>query len=333
MKTPADIRWKALALCCAAALWSCSGEHAMPEEEEAAITFSTPHNWGDTTAGTRLTSFSETPSFETGDRIGVFACYTPEGGTDEVQLMLNEEVEYTSSSSWYYDPVKYWPTSGTMTFYAYYPYDENATSTEAISFDNVLKDDIMWADPKTYDITADGTPASVELTFNHALAAIEVNVACSEGMDVLISSLKLLDSKSGIMTQGTLDITTDPDISGAFTPAGTPVSAVDFEITPPTALTPAPQTFGRFIPEYQGIEEGQMELAFVFVLDGVEEEASFTLPSTKEEEPRYPYSYDYGKRYIYNLVLNEDKSVSIMSIIIDNFEDDGNWISVNIGKE
>ncbi len=65
---------------------------------------------------------------------GIMAAYTNENAysNNASNFMYNQKVTYTSSDqSWNYSPIKYWPTNNgdKISFFAYAPYAENATST------------------------------------------------------------------------------------------------------------------------------------------------------------------------------------------------------------
>lgn len=124
------------ALSTAILCFSCSDTADEPIPARA-ICFSTPQEW----PGEGTPSRASLPAvFGTGDRIGVFACYSPSGdeAADETftsNFMCNQPVEF-NGTTWAYSPVKYWPTDGNVTFRAYYPYSDkyNTANNGTFSF-------------------------------------------------------------------------------------------------------------------------------------------------------------------------------------------------------
>lgn len=77
-------------------------------------------------------------SFESGDSFGVHAYYVPDDGTitsSTTAYISNLSVGY-NGSDWTYSPAKYWPLSGTLSFFAYYPYVE-AVETDDTTDENI----------------------------------------------------------------------------------------------------------------------------------------------------------------------------------------------------
>lgn len=90
--------------------------------EARAITFSIPRGWPGDGGRTRAGSPAV---FAPDDKIGVYACYTPQSGETEpftANFMRNQSVTF-DGTVWSYSPVKYWPTDGTIRFFGYFPYD------------------------------------------------------------------------------------------------------------------------------------------------------------------------------------------------------------------
>lgn len=122
------------ALSTAILCFSCS-ETADEPVHAKAICFSTPQEW----PGEGTPSRALLPAvFGTGDRIGVFACYSPsvDGAAGESftsNFMRNQPVEF-DGTAWTYSPVKYWPTDGRVTFRAYYPYSDKYNTADNGTF-------------------------------------------------------------------------------------------------------------------------------------------------------------------------------------------------------
>lgn len=115
---------------------------------------------------------------------GVFSKYT---GTASFPDFVNQKVT-CSNSKWTYTPLKFWPTQGTIKFYAYAPYKESKTLKEnTTTFDFTVADkaadqeDLLWANA-TGQITANSatsTKEKVKIHFYHALSRLGYTVKLS----------------------------------------------------------------------------------------------------------------------------------------------------------
>lgn len=206
----------------AAALIGCSEEgQIIPEGGALPVTITTPDCWPETRyiAG-------DQPTFEVGDRIGVFSYYIPEGGSAKElpDFMYNQLVTKKTDQEWVYSPTKYWPenTGDALRFIGYYPY-----GTEEIMLRNtgssVLFDiapnhhtDLLMSEPKNFTYGE-----SVALNFTHLLTRIKFNIThnCDGPCDLYVRQIKLKDctiSKTLKLANGDLstvqnsEITSDP---------------------------------------------------------------------------------------------------------------------------
>ena len=149
--------------------------------------------------GTRAVTSGSSTSFESGDAIGVTAYWIKDGGfiaDTAPNFMYNQKVEYSagtavdesSSGTWLYSPVKYWPVSGKVNFYAYYPYAQagdsrivlsgnTANGEPTLTYTNSEADiDLMAASSKGLSPSGGSpsaaSPAPVTLYFHHLLARV-----------------------------------------------------------------------------------------------------------------------------------------------------------------
>jgi formylglycine-generating enzyme required for sulfatase activity len=147
-----------------------------------------------------------TSMWEDGDEIGVFACTT--GGTLAASGNPVHNVKLTYSGGLWIGSV-YWPTYSSgitaMDFYAYYPYDISATDPTNITF-NVKADQGGTTSGKSNHNLSDlltaktankGKGETVSLSFNHALAMVQVSIpggrgwgAGVEGFNVTLRDMK-----------------------------------------------------------------------------------------------------------------------------------------------
>ena len=168
---------------------------------------------------------------------GVFAFYHEgviDSGTPAVwsdaspnypNYMFDQEVEYRGGTTYYYSPIRYWPTNieNTISFWAYYPYtayrsdnsralklyknndltgDYDASSTglpASLSFtvqtDAADQQDLMFdtfeSTDKTY-LNCAPTPGVVPLTFRHALSLVRFNFGeLPDGVSITVTDMTL----------------------------------------------------------------------------------------------------------------------------------------------
>ncbi len=96
-------------------LLSCSKEPFSIPESDIPLVFRTEDNW-DVGAATKAgTEFAQDA------QLGVYADYKADASAAAQEFMVNQLVR-NSSSGWYYEPVKYWPSEGSLSFYSYAPY-------------------------------------------------------------------------------------------------------------------------------------------------------------------------------------------------------------------
>lgn len=169
----------------AVALSSCSMNEITvnPTSADNAIGFS--NYIGNSTKGSVVNGASINKS---GSKMGVFAEYVASGAaTGASNFMSNTEVT-RGESDWTYSPLKFWPTTGTINFCAYYPYDGttgHATAGTSSSYPSVYFEqnatlanmvDFVYAtaDNQTKStIDTDGdTDGKVNFVFKHALSRI-----------------------------------------------------------------------------------------------------------------------------------------------------------------
>ncbi len=304
-----------IAIACSALMLACSSINVQNPEEKAdsltsdvPILFSAPDYWIGSRASDEVTGASV---FIDGDEFGVFAYHNfPAGSSDWYDFMLNKNVTFDEETdTWSYEPVMYWPTKGTVSFFAYYPYVEGLDNPEAIEIDDAVTD-WLWATPVTGK-----SSGTVSFTLHHALACIKVNVSCKEGMTASMKNINMSDSKGSIPNKGVLNLGTSDESKAGEVIVTSTVGSIAFPFEPQN-LSVIPISSSIYIPAYNEIEDGQMTLDCVFNIDGkIDEEVSFSLPLASIP------SFDAGKRYVYNLILDEDKTISIVSITIEDFEE------------
>lgn len=155
------------------------------------------------------------------DGFGVFSTYT---GDDQSSFpnFANQKVT-CPGTKWTYSPLKFWPTQGSINFFAYAPYNYNGTNTTltgtSISFkvDNKVgnQKDLLWANAKDQtkeNISSTGN--KVNFQFAHALSRLGYTVKLYEddpsNATFTLKKITLAGSADGntgtFYTDGTIDL-------------------------------------------------------------------------------------------------------------------------------
>ncbi len=165
-------------------LLSCGKEPFSIPESDIPLVFRTEDNW-DGSAPTKADSPAE---FPVGSTLGVYGYYNDGHSGQPGEFMLNQDVVRTSSG-WEYNPTKYWPTEGSLSFYAYAPHAPAAAGVTAIPYFIGL-DDVAWA--KTVNAQAPGS----ELTYSEGSSSISMAFAHK------LSQLRFKFNRTGSFEEG-----------------------------------------------------------------------------------------------------------------------------------
>ena len=154
-----------------------------------------------------------------------FGVYSHYNSSTTADFMNNQQVLW-SGSNWYYTPARYWPNNDgeTLTFFAYAPYVSQAGTYGIQSVTSSLtaptinyKNGKYPADCQDLLVSpllkdrkkSEGT---VNFTFQHALAAVNINckASTSSSMTIKIKSLTINSNSSGFPIEGTCTVGTTP---------------------------------------------------------------------------------------------------------------------------
>lgn len=177
------------------AVASCTKESIESYPSSGEVTFTTKAS---------VTRANEKNTWSGGDKIGIYA------GTEYTNLQYNATIDgSTVNFTPEGDAVGYTSQSTPTTFYAYYPFKADATTTSvpfdlAALTDGLLKqEDMLWSSATS---TKSDNDASVELQFDHVHSIIEITVA--KGADLSVADFNELEVElSGSYTKGNLNIT------------------------------------------------------------------------------------------------------------------------------
>lgn len=174
-----------LAICLlATGLAACTqNEEISSLENQKAITFDT---YVGRDAATRASVIDETDLQE--DGFGVFGYYTPGDWTTSAtpNFMYNQKV---SGQDWGYEPLKYWPADGMISFFAYAPYGTGTLSANTVAGTPTLAYSVPANIAEQKDLLVAGaqknkTGNTVSFTFKHALSRIGFGVKLADGSAV-----------------------------------------------------------------------------------------------------------------------------------------------------
>ncbi len=142
------------------------------------------------------------------------------------QYFVNQEVAYTGGK-WTTTPSYYWPSKGSLTFFAHYPATSSIAKFDGINyvFENYNVDDANKnIDLMVADVVADKVANEVPVTFRHKLTRIGISAIKMDANDVpnrtvTLTSVKLTNLKNqGTLTQtGQTGVTAWSGHSGAKT--------------------------------------------------------------------------------------------------------------------
>ncbi len=170
-------------LFCTGLLLSCGKDPAGMELSDAPLVFRTGDNWGDMSGNGAPTK----AGFAVGATMGVYADYNT-GAPDVIQEYMSNQLVEMTDDGWIYDPVKYWPENGSLSFYAYAPHKTGAVESEAgaslVPF-RFGGDDVAWA--RRINGQAPGAPmtasGSVSMDFTHKLSQLRFRFNLSDEHD------------------------------------------------------------------------------------------------------------------------------------------------------
>ncbi len=221
-----------LAICLlATSLAACTqNEEISSLENQKAITFDT---YVGRDAATRASVIDVTALQDAG--FGVLGYYTETAWAETAtpNFMYNQKV---SGQDWGYEPLKYWPATGKISFFAYAPHGTGTLSANNAAGTPTLIYTVPATIAEQKDLLVAGaqkdkTGNTVNFTFKHALSRIGFGVKVADGSavdaetSIAFSSIALkADFNSGNTL--TLDLDADEDVQW-----GTPTTATNVTYT------------------------------------------------------------------------------------------------------
>lgn len=139
-------------------------------------------------------------------------------GAAGYEIYMDHQLVEKQGSNWVYSPVRYWPTLGTVSFFAYSPATSSGVesfhinnSDNKVSIEYKVSNDYQKQEDFMVATNLEKTSSPVQLDFKHALSLIEFK-ACSNVADTTfrIREIKLtqLNSKGTLVGSATGNIST-----------------------------------------------------------------------------------------------------------------------------
>lgn len=164
-------------------------------------------------------------------------------GTDPKLFMDNVAVTKTSTNTWTYSPVAYWPADDTVDFYAYAPagWVKGTKPFGAIEYESLPgTEDIVYAVVPNMKGNVGTANAQVLFNFRHALSKVTVKMSSTNtNLKVMVSSVSI----DNIMTKGSFRFpnistsgTPDANTSGTWSDQNTPQDYSLYNATDKTEL-------------------------------------------------------------------------------------------------
>ena len=149
------------------------------------------------------------------DNFGVSANYIPKEGGVERSVVPNEEATQ-NGNYWFTSSDATWPLDGSVSFYAYAPYNETSLSLQGsdavvknktirytANTDFSMQPDLIVAKSENNTFTSKTANKAVGLSFSHALTAITFSIS-ADMIPGTVKSIKV----SGVYGQGDYDFST-----------------------------------------------------------------------------------------------------------------------------
>lgn len=166
------------------------------------------------------TELSRSGAYTT-NNLTAFNVYAYQSSDQTTPYMNNVEVTKSSSNIWTYSPIAYWPSSGTLDFYAYAPSTWVGTNSplKPIAWDNNANafspgaTDLIYAVATGLSGHTDTPNAQVVFNFRHALSKLTVNMSSSNAnLKVQVSNVVI----AGVNSKGSFTFPT-ATTTGALT--------------------------------------------------------------------------------------------------------------------
>lgn len=231
---------------------------------------------------------------------GVSAVYNSKDGSNS-SLFQNEEATQ-NGNYWFTSSKKTWPLDGSVSFYAYAPYNETSLSLQgsddfvknktirytANTTDFSKQPDLIVAKSENNAFTSSTANKAVDLSFSHALTAITFSISA----DMIPGTVKSI-TVSGVYGQGDYDFSNASWVSlaspstYAITPNDSSVNAGESKALTDknSALMMIPQPLGADAKVSMVFNDGKKDKTVSFSLNGTSWEAgkhiTYVLSSSK----------------------------------------------------
>ena len=201
--------------------------------------------------------------------------------------------------------------------YSYHPWVSGVTDLTAVKFVSG-QSDWMWAAPVVLsESQTSGDAAVAELQYSHAMTCIEVRLSCIYNGTVKLTRMSLNDTRGRLYAEGTMNA-----LDGSLS-LNEKDKVGNISISPNVHLNTLSQPFSIIIPPLNGLQlddgtnSGELYLSFEF--NGKPGLQKYYLPKSmmKDGVETDINSFDKGKKYIYQLVLDNKVSFSPVEVVTE----------------
>lgn len=261
---------------------------------------------------------------------GVFGKYDAGDGKTS-DFFINQKVT-CSNSKWTYTPLKYWPTTGQINFYAYAPHKEGQTlneNTNTFDFTVAKKAadqiDLLWANA-TGQIKTNfegTTKEKVKFLFKHALSRLGYTVKLSgdysSNATFTLKKITLAGSPDettkAFYAKGTIDLAKTNTATGLWTATPSADNKQNFSwfdasytVTSPTASHPTdPDSKSDYLfvipQDFSLTTEGADKLYVIVEYDVTYKSGTPSTTITNTVYKKLPIKFEQGKAYMLNLTI------------------------------
>lgn len=261
--------------------------------------------------------------------ISFFVCdkgtFTPHlnGSNNRLNRLRHEYLYRNDSDSFYWlDGVLQARIGRNIDIYAYYPRVNESFEPTSVPFTTNQQYDWMWAEPVTIDNVSTENK-TVPLKFHHAMTCIEVRLSTLYTSSIDLVYARIDDKKSKLTAGGTMDLTDNGKLtytankkqitlSHASVPVRLPFHKVD---------NSSYRSFCFIMPEKE-FEAGDLRLWFTYDKQTGNGRADFIIPTTFKDKNGADITvtkFETGKRYIFNLVIDNTDLIVPLSFVTDDW--------------
>lgn len=261
--------------------------------------------------------------------ISFFVCdkgtFTPHlnGSNNRLNRLRHEYLYRNDSDSFYWlDGVLQARIGRNIDIYAYYPRVNESFEPTSVPFTTQQQYDWMWAEPVTINNVSTENK-TVPLKFHHAMTCIEVRLSTLYTSSIDLVYARIDDKKSKLTAGGTMDLTDNGKLTYTANKKQITLSHASVPVRLPfhKADNSSYRSFCFIMPEKE-FEAGDLRLWFTYDKQTGNGRADFIIPTTFKDKNGADITvtkFETGKRYIFNLVIDNTNLIVPLSFVTDDW--------------